>query len=220
MVFHRIHYGIFSYEIVKLSHRSNFIVDGVRYPSVTEILSSGPKPWLDKWHKKWGVLADRKLQCANNIGDDFDATATDLVNGVIRIPDYRRVVMMIENFYKGFYLPYTFVCEAVQLHVVSKNHWFHGTFDAVGYVKGKPELCLFDWKTSAQIYPDMALQLAAYAIAYEEQTGIKMKKGYIVHVSKDKPTHRVTVKEYKLNKMLRNHFLLRLKDFRERNPNE
>ncbi len=203
-----------------MSHRSNFIIDGIRYPSVTEILSAGPKPWLDRWHKKWGVLADRKLAACNAIGDDFDATATDYVNGIIRISDHRRVLSMMNSFVEQFIEPYEFIAEAVQNHVVSPTHRYHGTFDAVGYIKGKPELCLFDWKTNAAIYPDMSLQLAAYAVAYEEQTGLKMKKGYIVHVSKDKPNHKVIIKEYKLNKQLRQHFLLRLKDFRERNPNE
>ncbi len=200
-----------------MSHNSNFVLSGVRYPSVTEILSSGPKPWLDKWKAKWGILAERKVQAACNIGDHFDRAATDIVNGYL--PDvsaHTRVFEMLVNFKNEFVKPYEFVAEAVQLHVVSQTHQYHGTFDAVGYVNGKEELCLFDWKTSAKIYPDMALQLAAYAIAYEEQTGLKIKKGYIVLVSKDKPKHSVTIKEYKLNKSVRQHFLLRLKEFRER----
>jgi len=199
-----------------MSHKSNYLVDGIRYPSVTEILSSEPKPWLEKWRAKWGILADRKLIAAGNIGDDFDHAATDLVNNYPMNPRYARVTKMLVNFTVDFLATYHFKVEAVQIHVVSHKHQYQGTFDAVGYINGKDELCLFDWKTSAAIYPDMALQLAAYAIAYEEQTGLKIKKGYIVHVSKDKPRHKVTVKEYKLGKLLRNHFLLRLKEYRER----
>ncbi len=199
-----------------MSHHSNFIVDGIRYPSVTEILGAQPKPWLDMWKAKWGILADRKVQAACNIGDDFDSAVTHRVNGVEYEATYRRTWKMLLKFIKVFEIPYYFVPEVVQIHVVSNAYKFHGTFDAIGRINGKDELCLFDWKTSSSIYPDYALQLAAYAIAYEEQTGIKIKRGFIVHVSKDKPHHDVTVKEYKLGKLLRNKFLKRLSDYRER----
>ncbi len=60
--------------------------------------------------------------------------------------------------------------------------------------------------------PDMALQLSAYARAYEEMTGVKLKRGIIVLVSKDKPKHKLTVKEYKLDKLKFREFLQRKKD--------
>lgn len=103
-----------------------------------------------------------------------------------------------------------------ELHVVSHKYRYAGTLDAVGYLADKPTaLIVLDWKTSSGIYPDMAEQLVAYAQAYYEDKGIWIKKGIIVHVSKDKPHHKLTIKEYKLTKVLLNKFLRKLKEFNE-----
>lgn len=184
-------------------------VNGEYYPSVTEILNGKPKPWLDAWKAKWGVWADRKVKAATDIGTDFHKSIED-VNYIVKT---LRTARMSENFWqwaanKGLKV------KASELHVVSEMYQYHGTFDAVGYLKDKPKtLCLFDWKTSSGIYPDMGLQLAAYAQAYKEQTGIEIKRGIIVHVSKDKPHHKVTVKEYTLGKRLFKKFVKRKMEF-------
>lgn len=190
--------------------------DGIEYPSVTEILGSKPKPWLDAWREKWGVLADRKTACANSIGTQFHALAEGLaLNEPVYLPTDKRLAGMIMNF-NEWLVSSGLRVKKTELHVVSKLYKYHGTFDAVGYLADKPKtLVLFDWKTSSDIYPEMAEQLVAYAQAYFEQTGIRIKRGIIVHVSKDKPTHKLTVKEYKLNKRLLNKFLKRLREFNE-----
>jgi hypothetical protein len=94
---------------------------------------------------------------------------------------------------------------ATELKVVSHKYAYSGTLDAVGMFAGKR--MLFDWKTSTRIYPDMDLQLVAYAQAYKEQTGIELKEGMIVHVSKDKPRFKLTTKVFKLGKRPLNRFL-------------
>ena len=50
----------------------------------------------------------------------------------------------------------------------NRTHWYAGTFDAIlkfndGPLKGKTYLC--DWKTSTNVYGEMAMQLVAYANA-------------------------------------------------------
>lgn len=97
------------------------------------------------------------------------------------------------------------VIDHTELHVISKEHIYSGTFDAVGKI-GKRRM-LIDWKTGSAIYPTMALQLSAYAQAYGEQTGIKVKDGLIVHVSKDKPHFKLKTKEFKLGKRTFNEFM-------------
>jgi CRISPR/Cas system-associated exonuclease Cas4 (RecB family) len=52
----------------------------------------------------------------------------------------------------------------------------------------------------------MALQLSAYAEAYNEMYGTKIKTGLIVHVDKYHP-HKLTVKEFKLGKRVFKKFL-------------
>lgn len=194
-------------------------IDGVWFPSVTTILGDRPKPWLEKWREKWGVLAERKTAAANATGTAFHAGAEALVLGEdVPYPANRRLGKMLERF-EQWTVDSGFIVKETELHVVSKTHTYAGTFDATGYLFDKrrvfKELVLCDWKTSSAIYPEMALQLAAYAQAYKEQTGIEIKRGIIVHVSKDKPNHKLTVKEYKLGKRLLNKFLKRLREFNE-----
>ncbi len=197
-----------------MAHHDHY-VDGEYYPSVTTILAGRPKPWLDKWREKWGVLADRKLQCANAVGTVFHWYAEHLAQGDEMLePGNRRLLGMVRRFDEWVAASGVKVKE-VELHVVSKEHKYAGTFDAVGTLPGSRALVLFDWKTSAGIYPDMELQLAAYAQAYKEQTGIEIKKGVIVLVGKDKPSHRLIVKEYKLGKRPIKAFLKRLEAFRK-----
>lgn len=190
-------------------------IDGVWYPSVTTILSGRPKPWLDKWREKWGARAERKTACAKAVGTAFHLAAEALAKneGVEELPN-RRLLGMLRVF-DAWVVASGVKIKETELHVVSKEHKYAGTFDAVGTLPGSKRLVLFDWKTSAGIYPDMELQLAAYAQAYKEQTGIEIKKGVIVLVSKAKPDHRLIVKEYKLGKRPIKAFLKRLEDFRK-----
>jgi CRISPR/Cas system-associated exonuclease Cas4 (RecB family) len=58
-----------------------------------------------------------------------------------------------------------------------------GTADLLCRVDGK--LTIMDWKTGKGIYPEMFLQLAAYALMYEEEFGEKIEQLYIVNASID-----------------------------------
>ncbi len=195
-----------------MSH-TELVLDGKPVPSVTEILGSKPKPWLDAWKETWGVLADRKTACANAIGTRFHSGAEALSWGK-QVLASGRVYNMLVSF-EAWILESGFMPKQTELHVTSRKYWYHGTFDAVGYLKESDELIIFDWKTSSGIYEDMQYQLAAYAQAYFEETGMKIRRGIIVHVSKDKPKHKLTVKEYKLTKAVLNKFLKRLKEYNE-----
>lgn len=198
-----------------MPHKDYIHTDGKALPSVTEILNGQPKPWLEKWKLKWGVLAERKTQAANNVGNAFHTRAECYVKGSLFNPlESRRLVGMTNVFLK-WVKDTKFIAKETELHVVSDIYGYHGTFDAVGYLNNKPTPILFDWKTGSSIYPDMALQLSAYAQAYWEQTGINIKKGIIVHVSKDKPNHKLTVKEYTLGVRLFNKFLKRFDEYKQ-----
>lgn len=78
---------------------------------------------------------------------------------------------------------------AQEVQLVSEEHQFGGTPDAVGKIEG--ELCLVDWKTSNSVYPEMLLQLAAYkhlvergfilgsdGKATDEQLGMELTGGF------------------------------------------
>lgn len=193
-----------------MGHRSYISPEGEAYPSVTEVLNYPPKPWLEKWKEDWGKRAEQKIQAAINIGTEFHLCTEDDQKET----STNRLKRMVEEFF-CWVIENGFKVKEKELHVVSHMYHYAGTFDAVGTLGKSKELCLFDWKTSSGIYPDMALQLSAYAQAYKEQTGVKIKTGYIVHVSKDKPNHKLTVKRYTLGKRLFNKFLKRLNAYRD-----
>ena len=66
--------------------------------------------------------------------------------------------------------------------VLSRKHYYAGTVDFYGLIDF--ERCVLDFKTSSGFYVEMPLQLAAYAIALEEELGVKIKKGLIVRLDK------------------------------------
>ena len=92
-----------------------------------------------------------------------------------------------------------------EMKVISRKHVYSGTLDAIGKI-GKTRMVI-DWKTGSKIYADHTLQLSAYAEAFNEMNGAKIKDGLIVHVSKDKPRFKVTTKEFKLGKRVFKQFL-------------
>jgi hypothetical protein len=53
-----------------------------------------------------------------------------------------------------------------EMALVSELHQFGGTPDAIGRFNN--ELCLLDWKSSNGVYQDYLIQLAAYALLWEE----------------------------------------------------
>jgi hypothetical protein len=55
----------------------------------------------------------------------------------------------------------------VELAVASRMHWYAGTLDLIAEIEGK--LTVVDYKNSAN--KNDSIQMAAYAIAYEEQHG-------------------------------------------------
>ena len=69
--------------------------------------------------------------------------------------------------------------------VFSARHHYAGTMDAVAY-RGDTLVAL-DWKTSNGLYPEYALQVAAYGKALEEMSGQKVQEAWIVRFGKATP---------------------------------
>lgn len=190
-----------------MPHTETYI-DGIWYPSVTTILNVKPKPWLNAWYMKWGSKAARKTALANEIGTAFHKEVEKYINVGEYAREsqkvYRRIYGMMVSF-RDWAINADGIIDQTELKVISRLYRYSGTLDAVGTFEGTPTV--FDWKTSSRIYDDMDLQLAAYAQAYKEMTGIDIKQGMIVHVSKDKPSFKLTTKTFKLGKRVFNKFL-------------
>lgn len=193
-----------------MPHVETFI-DGVWFPSVTTVMAADPKPWLQVWREKWGERAERKMKIAGAVGTAFHDCVEQYLDTrafTVRMDSYDscipRVTGMMESWIE-WAVNVDGIIDYTELKVISKCYRYSGTLDAVGNVSGLR--MTLDWKTGSRIYPEMAMQLAAYAQAYKEQTGIDIKQGMIVHVSKDKPYYRLTTKVFKLGKRVFGKFL-------------
>lgn len=74
-----------------------------------------------------------------------------------------------------------------EMHLVSEEYRFGGTPDAIGIIGNS--LCLLDWKTSNAVYPDHAIQLAAYRQLWNENHPDNPLTGasYLLRFSKNYP---------------------------------
>lgn len=72
---------------------------------------------------------------------------------------------------------------ATEQRIYSRKYKYAGTMDFPALVDGR--LAVIDWKTSKAIYPEYAIQLAAYAQAYTEMGGALVSDLYLVRIGKD-----------------------------------
>lgn len=75
--------------------------------------------------------------------------------------------------------------------VVGPGEGIESLMEKVGE-KAKPRIVVLDWKTSNQTHNEYALQIAAYAKAYEEMTGLEVAEAWIVRFDKIKAKYQVS----------------------------
>lgn len=187
---------------------------GQKYPSVTTILSKGiPKPGLIKWasrlvatgaiedaemwmgwpdeeaHAYLSGLPDAKRNSRANIGSTVHAAAEAFSLG----RPFRAIDEEAQSYVNGFeefvrdFKPKFLHTEAP---VFSRTHTYAGTLDSVVRI-GRTTYVL-DTKTGKRVYPEVALQLSAYAhaefIGKDDGTEVPLpsiKKGAVLHLFPD-----------------------------------
>ncbi len=130
-----------------MPHKETYI-EGIWYPSVTTITGSQPKPWVEKWKAKWGILAERKTKMASAIGDEFHRC----VESYLLTGSYSVQPAMVEERplfgtnvrIEGMMRSFVKWAESVdgevittELQVVNKTYVYSGTLDAIIRFKGK-----------------------------------------------------------------------------------
>jgi hypothetical protein len=153
------------------------------WPSVTTVLSVIAKQGLYRWYAKHGWDECERIKTeAGAIGTRVHDAIERLLKGET-VEESGRVHSMLLTFEKWRYSANYQPLE-LERKVESKLHKFHGTLDSIGTMNDTDELVLTDWKSSSQIDTTYALQLAAYAWAYEEETGKTITTGQIVRLDK------------------------------------
>ncbi len=97
-----------------------------------------------------GSAVHRAIERAIIHGDDPDFT-----------PDMSDVARPRFEAFRAFEARYQPVWEAAEATVYNRTHGYAGTFDALARISGRR--FLIDVKTGKNVYPEFALQLAAYA---------------------------------------------------------
>lgn len=172
------------------SHR--YWLDGKPVKGVTTLLKSLDKPAIPYWAAKsvaeyvadnleqlesWGQMERASLVAALKQvpwskrdraavrGTEIHALADQIVHGAeVEVPDLQ--LALVEGYVK-FLEDFQVEPIATECNVASREHFYAGRFDFIGRltVNGVTETWLLDWKTSAGVYGETALQTAGYARA-------------------------------------------------------
>lgn len=153
------------------AHR--YSVGGRHIPSVTQVL----EPYMD-----FSRVPPDVLQRAADFGTAVH-TATELDDlGDLDEESLDPALAPYLEGWRRFRSVTGFVPVAVEERLYCKIHGFAvaGTLDRVGDLKGARTLV--DIKSSAGVYPSVALQTAAYAEAYRASTGLRIKHRFAVRL--------------------------------------
>lgn len=173
--------------------------DGTKYPSATELTSLLPQPWIMAWYKasvkKAGWRGWQKCLAQTKRG----GTIGSMVHAQIESYIKKDKVLGIENKYGAYRFadalfdavnPKVNNWIAIEPHLVSEALKIHGTADAVVMMDGVPTI--LDWKTSAAKSLTHPIQLAVYAMCWNEKKSDPIYRGVIARV--DKKSKRLGVK--------------------------
>jgi hypothetical protein len=148
-----------------------YYIDGVRLPSVTQILKAeGYYGWLSD--NDFAMRLGREVHMATELLDRND------------LADYSPDVWYAPYLeaYKKFKSDYAVEIKEIEIRAVSKTWAYAGTVDRIAIVKGK--LAIYDLKTGSP-RPCTALQTAGYKIAVEEMKIAKIQTRWGVLLQND-----------------------------------
>jgi hypothetical protein len=171
-------------------------VDGLTLPSVSTILRVIAKPNLVAWTRRTTLTMVRALleeglsvEAALSLAEVEPERQRDLAAQRGGLAHEAIALALVGKPYPsewgpwvkaalGFLADYGLHPLATEALVVSKRRGFAGTIDLVAR-RDDGALVLVDWKTGG-IWPEAALQLGGYAIAWEEMPGRPVGEAYVV----------------------------------------
>lgn len=154
--------------------KQGYYLNGTRVPSVTTIISRFKESGaLIQWAYKQGKEG-RELYAERDTAADIGTLVHSLVEADIHQqphppipPDLEQRVISGYSAWRDWWAQSRLEIVATELQLVSTEHGYGGTPDAIGKdVHGR--LVLLDWKTSNAVYPDHLIQLAAYVHLWDE----------------------------------------------------
>jgi hypothetical protein len=191
---------------------SNYTVNGEVWPSATDLTHLLPQDWVLAWYKKevkaHGWRGWQKCLATSNRGKRMGTHVHGLVERGItgkpytpyldeknKILEPARRLKQLEAWSKALLdtfnkdTPYT-----IEAKVINKELKIHGTLDAV-VTDDELGMKIVDWKTSGSIDPSFGVQLAIYAMCWNDQNPDKIVNvGEIQRIDKKSAKNHVQVK--------------------------
>lgn len=162
------------------------LADGTKVPSVTTVLgrfkdSGGLINWAFKRGKEGApsLYADR--DAAAEVGTIVHGwVQADICGGEREAcpPELELRVQSAYTAWREWWDQSRLVVVATELPLVSEEHRFAGTLDAVGMHPERGEMVLIDWKTANGVYSDNLLQLAGYKGLWDEEHPDQLIRGF------------------------------------------
>jgi genome maintenance exonuclease 1 len=153
--------------------------EGNKYPSITTVLSILNKDAIIAWRKRVGEeeankISTRAATRGTKVHDMIERYVLNEDPGepdLISLSNFNDVKPIIDNSLSKVY--------ATEKRMFSKHLGVAGTVDCVGVWNGQDSI--IDWKTSAKFkkkewISNYFMQCSAYAIMWEERTGVPIKQ--------------------------------------------
>lgn len=158
---------------------------GSKYPSITTILGSGPKPWLDAWKQAIGAekAAAESKRCSDRGTAVHDMVEKYLKNAEVPIEGHDRTNIQLFNQIKLQLGRRVGEIRAQEIALYSDTLRVAGRVDCVAEYDGV--LSIIDFKTSTNTkaeanIEDYFLQCTAYALMYYEMYGVLIENIVVV----------------------------------------
>lgn len=180
------------------STSKEYHLEGKKYQRVTATLDIIAKPFLFGWYKRVGEeVANRTLATRQAIGVHVHKLCELTLQGqLFNLGAYETEIQEDMKQFNIFKEICKLKAEGLEQRVWSNKYGYAGTADFVGYYQSskrfmtrghepkfnKPAFVIGDWKTGKAFYKTWWLQLAAYAMAFEELTGIKVEGVFIARM--------------------------------------
>lgn len=145
------------------------------FPSITTVLNSYPfSEQLVKWIAEKGYNESRELRDQAGVsGTKIHSSIEELLSGnelqrdFFKLEEWNKVISFV-----NWYHEHQPEIIKIELPVFSKKLGIAGRVDCIAKIKD--EICVIDWKSSRSIHNSYYLQLAAYSMAIEEMTDLKI----------------------------------------------
>lgn len=180
--------------------------DGQKWPSATELTSLLPQAWLWSWYRSSVMNHGRRgwqlCKAQSKRGTTIGSEVHGLIEGFINKKPFEITGKYESQLFADALFdavnPKIEEYVAIEPHLVSEKLKLHGTADMIVRLNLSPGLWVGDWKTSAGKSETHPIQLAIYAMLWNETHEDQMiDQGFIARVDKKSKRLGVKIDEYR-----------------------